>query len=373
MNKNHDKTTTSTTTTFDTLLQAFKDAYTTKGSKGCGQELYDLGIAITYSVLNTAIDPQRRASAKIAREGGQQAQVTSTYFNPRLLSIKSSISQDMDNISRLAYTLNNAYATKRNKKGDLVTKVVDSDLAKSVKRLLSYTLGEGMDNVHECISAILDQAGKHGGDLQVEFTARRLDKRVLIRSTDSPKWKDVTTTPIQEVYRHTSNYIRKNPNLCINGYSYLQEVVKDSTSDNGALEIIYRRMKKYADLGEYDSSTELYSIGAQDVERRNKWVAELNLTKLQLQVLELRESGKGQNQISDSLGVSENSVKSAVREIRRKSKEIGLDNDPRVRRGYIEKVVKQDAKRDERFSFTIPATSPAPTPYSTPVKYWFND
>ena len=78
-------------------------------------------------------------------------------------------------------------------------------------------------------------------------------------------------------------------------------------------------MQEYSRTGDPAPLANLYSVERETVDRYDSMVASLNLTAKQAQILTLKQSGYGNKAIATYMGISENSVKGACTEIRRKA------------------------------------------------------
>lgn len=303
--------------TFAALLGRYADAYANRDNAptAYADTLTDLATAVAYSVLKKCID---------------------TGYNETLVSIRAELGRDTHNADRLTYANDHAYTTAHNEDGDAYRKTVDPACADALTELSRLTLGDGVDLVHDAVVAIMDETARQTQngevvDLERPYTVRRLKKKVWIKSADSINgWETVETSPIREIYKavrraiNTSRAAATDPR---NGYSYIEDMATDP--ETGETTDIYRRLTRFADIGGYatdfNGAYTLYSVTPSDVDASDRLLASLNLTKKQAQVLNLKQSGHGNKAIATYLGVTENSVKGAMNEIRRKAKKNGYD------------------------------------------------
>lgn len=206
-------------------------------------------------------------------------------------------------------------------------------------------MSDGIDLVQEAAAALLEQAAKHANGtewLDRPYTFRDLDKRVYIRLDDSAAYKDVETTPIQEVYREVrravqdSRAVQTDPR---NGYTYIEDYAENGEGDG--LEVIYRRLQKWSDIGGYAQNGQagnsmagsppgigrdgdLYTADIETARNYGALVESLELTKRQEQILSLRMQGKGYKAIATYYGISDKAVKKTVTQIQKKAANIGL-------------------------------------------------
>lgn len=306
-----------TRTTFEQVKRNYETALAS--GKDTGTELTALATAVAYSVLNKCIDPQRKTAQT-------NDKVSNSGMNPALLELKRGISHDFATLEKARYCADNATHTTYNDDGDNVTEIDDREVYESFKGIVSETLTDGIDIVQTASLAILEQAKEHANGekwLDTPYTVRRLSKKVYIQRTDSAAYKDVETTPIQEVYRtvrkaiQNSRAIQADPR---NGYSYIEEMTADG------LDSIYYRLGKYTDLGGYDCNGN-YTTGEDTVERYETIVSKLELTDRQAQVLKLRMQGKGYKAIATYLGVCQNAIVKTVKQIQVKATAAGLTAD----------------------------------------------
>lgn len=303
-----------TRTTFENVKRNYEKALSS--GKDTSAELTALATAVAYSVLNKCIDPQR----KTAHTNGK---VSNSGMNPALLELKHGIAHDFATLEKARYCADRAIHTTYNADGDSVTEVDDKEAYEAFKGIISETLTDGIDIVQTASLAILKQAKEHANGekwLDTPYTVRRLSKKVYIQRTDSAAYKDVETTPIQEIYRtvrkaiQNSRAIQADPR---NGYSYIEEMTADG------LDSIYYRLGKYIDLGEFDCNGN-YTTGEDTVERYETIVSKLELTDRQAQILKLRMQGKGYKAIATYLGVSNNAIVKTVKQIQTKATAAGL-------------------------------------------------
>lgn len=279
--------------------------------------LTTVATAVTYAVLKKVIN---------------------TTSNPTLQTIRKELTRDRADLDRLAYATDNATRLAFSESGDLVVEVVDQRLVDASAKLAGLTLGDGLDLVNDAVVALLEQTAAQRErdpglpvDLEREYTTRRLKRRVYIKSAESVgAWEEVTTTPIQEVYKavrrsiDASRAAQTDPR---NGYTYLEDIATDSESGEQAT--IYRRLPKYADIGgrvcDFNGKeTVATSAAAVDVEETDRIVAALKLTDRQATILAYRQKGYGYKAIATAMGVSDSAVKGQLAEIRRKWSAAGL-------------------------------------------------
>lgn len=314
---------------FEMLMRNWEKAYTafiTTG-KDPSPELYALATACANSVLKKCIDPQRKTAP------GRET-VSNNGANPALTAVKNGIATDMgtpdrpgtlDNLHRANMT---AYALTYNANGDLVRTVADPSAVATLDALAVETLTDGMDMVQTAACAIWELSADHHttqpGWMETEYTERKLSAKVLIKSEDSAKWQDVTTSAIREVYRtirrevQNSRAMQTDPR---NGYSYIEETTADP--DSTKEETIYRRLQKWADLGGFTHDGQ-YTADVQNFMDYNDVVAKLNLTDRQATIISLRMRGYGVRAIATYLGVTKATIDRQIYRIRDKCESFGF-------------------------------------------------
>ena len=305
-NNSGNTTTQETRRDFETVKRDFEAVHAAGGDYSAA--LLNLAQAVTYSVLNKCLDPQRKTAP--ARDT-----VSDNGHTPALVEMKRGVYLDrlhLDN-TRTAY----------NDGGDMVTETADKTAAAALVELLGETVSDGWDLVQTAAAAILEQAAEHAtGEkwLDAPYSVRRLSRRVYIRLDDSAAYRDETTTPIQEVYKavrravQESAAVRTDPR---NGYTYIDGLTPDG------LDTVYYRLGKYADLGGYDCGGN-YTAGAQTAEDAAALVERMGLTDRQAQILRLRMQGKGYKAIATYLGVTQRAVAKTVAQIQSKAAAVGL-------------------------------------------------
>lgn len=288
--------------------------------------LTDLATAITYSVLNKCLDPQRKKALKngTSSNSGQ---------NPLLRKLKADIYAENNRRDRLNFCLDNFQKEVYNANGD-VEIITDRELNKAIDELIKNPITDSQDLVQECILALLEECNrmKRSGalvDLERPYIKRALSKRVVIKTKDSSAWTDVETTPIQEVYRAIRRYIMNNRAFLADArckYTYIAELSADTESDT--VDTVYRRLGKYADLGGYakdfNGATTLYSVEKETVYKLDELVEKLNLTKRQAEILDLRQQGYGVKAIATYLKIKKQSVQVHLSRIQAEAKKLGL-------------------------------------------------
>lgn len=300
--------------TFEHAKRAFETAY---ASGDYAEQLTILAKAIAASVINKVTDPQRKAAqtADKVSDGG---------LNPALVAMKRGLHADNALLTLTAYNADRATRIAWTEDGDVVTETVDKDALTNVNRLCRETLSDAIDLQHTAVVALLEQAADHAAAgenwLDVPYTIRRLSKRVYIQTSDSAKYTDVETTPIQEVYRAVRRQIADNRAVQTdprNGYTYVEMPTADE------VDAIYYRSGRYSDIGGYDSMSN-YTTDFQTVTDYEDILRRLNMTARQMTIVRLRMQGRGYKAIASYLGITQETVKTTVRRLRDKCESIGF-------------------------------------------------
>lgn len=280
------------------------------------KEITDLATAVAYSVINKCIDPQRKTAV-------QRDAVSNNGFNSAMTALKQGIAIDLATLDNTRRAANTATRNTLNADGDVIREIINADANNALTKLISTALTDGIDLVQTAIVAILEQAADHGGFenwLDTPYTVRRLSKKVYIQMKDSAAYKEVQTTPIQEIYRAVRSAVENSRAVqadARNGYSYIEELTDDG------LDTIYHRLQKHSTLGGYNSDGN-YTVDYQNALDYENIMERLNLTDRQMEVLRLRMQGLGYLAIGTYLGVTAKAIKKTVKLIQKKAIAIGL-------------------------------------------------
>ena len=320
---------------FAELLRKFEIAFAMRNANptAFADALQELSTAIAFSVLRKLTDPQRKTAQ-------ERDTVSNSGCNPAMRQLRIELARDTHDLQTLVdnackawdsfdFDENGRPHAHFNEQGDAQT-IVDADAMAVIDALASETLGDGLDLANECSVKLLELADEHsasgGGWLEQPFTIRRVNRKVLIKD-DTASIVDEQTTPIQEVYRHLRRYIADSRAVQTdprNGYSYLEELATDE--DGNALDIVYRRLNKYADLGGYDNSG-MYTVDRETVADYNALLASLNPTDRQLQIINLRMQGYGVTAIASKLGIRVSNVQTMLSRLQKKCENIEMWTD----------------------------------------------
>jgi len=178
---------------FNELLTAFETAYITHGANGCGAELDTLAQAVASSVLKKVYDPQGKAAEK-------RVTVTKGGCNPHIAELRRELYADSAMLRNLTDSGNAAFGHQFNNDGEFVSVVLDDEAESRFNSLIVRGLGDGLEIKHEVICALLEMSEKYAcngvGYLTAPIVNRRINRRVLIKDTDTAAWVDDETTPI---------------------------------------------------------------------------------------------------------------------------------------------------------------------------------
>lgn len=326
-----------TATPFADLVTAFETDYTNGNSNS--PALVPLATMIAYSVLNKCLDPQRKTAT--ARNA-----VSDNGNSPALLELKRDIIRDSKALKTFATATATAVKGGFDKNGNYTPVIVDPSLLPALDVLDGATLGDGYDLVNTAVVALLEVSAKYSdsgtGYMTRPVTVRRLSKKVLVQSADSASFKDVETTPIQDVYRAVRRAIADSKATATdprNGYTYIEDMATDPAT--GALETVYIRQGKYADLGGYESktgcysaesaffgngsgTTGLYSADRQTADDTADLLSRLELNSRQSTVVALRLRGYGTRAIATYLGIDPANVWRTLRQVQSKCVALGI-------------------------------------------------
>lgn len=289
--------------------------------------LYAFATAVAYSVIKKCLDPQRT--------GGQ---LSNNGFNASIFAVYKSIGTDYHtaidfNTAVGGIEYKTVYDKHDNTKRVCITPDFDAVITKHV---YSKTYNDGMDLIHVAIMAILSEMKKQrirdkGQSINFEraYKKRELNKRVRIKLSDSCAYKNVETTPIQEIFRAVRRAVQKSRAIQSdprNGYTYLEDL---TINDDG--EATYYRLPKYADIGGYvkdfNGQDTNYTADLQTATDTDTIIDSMKLTAKQSKVLELSLRGYGIKAIASYLGVSHQAIAKTKKQIQTKAEKIGLTAD----------------------------------------------
>lgn len=306
--------------------------------------LMTLASAVAHSVIKKVCDPTNKKTDVPTRANGEA--YVDGGMNPTLVQIRREVTADLHAVTVLRESSNNATHWTVNADGEPTLHVDDPDALRAVNERIEQTLGDGLDLVHDAVVAILSEVASQmerdpdlPTDLLRPYSVRRLKRKVWVKEDASVKgWETVEVVPIKEVFKavrrsiDSSRAVQTDPR---NGYTYLEDLAHDD--EDGGVETVYYRLPKFADLGGaptadrpsdlagaptgYSTSMEgLYSADGATALDYEHALAALNLTDRQATIMTLVMRGYGNKAIATYLGVSENVVKGARTEVKRKAR-----------------------------------------------------
>lgn len=240
--------------------------------------------------------------------------VITASANKTLEKIRAEMIKARYNLKGIQWASDNEPEYTVSKTGKVIV-TYNNDKTDTENRLIKENLGAGYDLIQAATLELLEQVKRQRDsgekiDLLCEYTLRKLDKRIVIRDSDSAAFRDVTTTPIQQVFKAVRREIENTRSArCIDsGYSYIEKSVIDSES--GAVATVYERQEKYADIGGYvcdfNGKEIVYTASAATVEELDKAKANLiektDFNEKQKIILSLRLRGYGDKAIGTYLG-----------------------------------------------------------------------
>lgn len=318
--------TTDNKTAFAELLTAYSTAYASKTADPdtFTDALTDLAGAVAFSVLKKCIESTLKAPT----------------YNGALMDVRRDLAMAKNALASLKWAGESAYTGRINSNGNYVSEALDGHAIGVLNTLSMQVLGDGIDLMQEAIVAILEETKKCIDrspdrliDLEAPYFIRRLNRKVWIKLEDSVGgWEEVETAPITEVHKAVRRAIDANRAASVdpkNGFTYLSDLARDPETAEET--VIYRRLPKYANLGGYATDigghidyTSTYTTDISTVDEYDRIIELLQLTVKQSKILTLRMSGYGNKAVATYLGITENSVKGAMNEIRRKAKKAGF-------------------------------------------------
>lgn len=317
---------TDTKKSFEDRVKEFSTVATTApNSSDFTTALYALATAVAYSVIKKCLDPQRKSG-----------QLSNSGFNSSLFAVYKSIGTDYHTTIDFNTAVSGIdYKTVYDKRGNTKRVCITPDFDTVItKHVYSKTYNDGMDLIHVAVMAILsemDKQCKSGQtvDLERVYIKHTLSKRVRIKLSDSCAYKEVETTPIQEIFRAVRRAVQKSRAIQSdpkNGYTYIEDL---TVNDDG--ETTYYRLPKYADIGGYikdfNGQETNYTADLQTVTDTDTIIDSMGLTEKQSKVLELSLRGYGIKAIASYFGVSHQAIAKTKKQIQVKAEKIGLTAD----------------------------------------------
>lgn len=258
--------------------------------------------------------------------------------HPVVMQLQRDLTADIAHNAARLYAVDNDHDIAYNADGDPAT--VYNDLHTYTPTLCAATLSDATDLLQtalltiwsETIRVITDRPADLASHWLTTPTAvRRLRKRVYIHDdpTTATAWEEVQISPIQTVFRAVRRDIQASRAMqASNKYVYLDDMVNDPDDPDRA-ERVYRRLDRLtASLAADDMTTDIYGDRAvatyatatpTAVDDADRIVSVLDLTTRQSTVLAYKLQGYGNKAIATRLGVTENSVKGAMNNVRAKA------------------------------------------------------
>lgn len=269
-------------TSFDRLIESIKTNYLNNGDYMT--PLYDLSIACAYSVCN-----------KLQFVG----------YTDKIRQLKQSIAASLSMLS-----------------GNV-----------SDDKKIPDTVGDGMDLVHSAFAVGLDEVEKHNGDLEAPYLISRVSHRVWYDDPDICRPTESETCGISEMYRAARRYIQDNRAVqadATNKHRYVEYMFSEFTDSDDELSefsedyVIYRRMSTVYSGTDDTALTDAIAADRGDADTIDCLIESLKLTDKERKVLSYRLRGYGEKATGKALGVSRDSVHSALIRIRDKARKSDL-------------------------------------------------
>jgi len=368
MNNNRVTQNTTTVNRFEEAKAAFEKAYSrfVKDGTDCTAELMTLAEAVARSVVNKCIDPQRKTAA-------QRDTISNNGHSPALVAIRRDIRNDLaalETVARLAEEEAEAVAAdsaaaavhrgakkalakakeeaeaaakaaidgktdkgktaalKRAKAAEaLAAKRAAAAHAEAVRKTEAMTkamrerLGDGIDLVNEAAAALWELAAEHAGRrgwLDRDYLVRVLSRRVFVSMDTQPEWKERETCAMTEATRAVRRLVSNTAAVHTdpkNSYSYIEDLADDE--EGNGLEVIYRRLGKFSDLGGTDSNGN-YTADEASARLVDSVVASIGMTATEARALALRLAGCGVEETARRMGVNSRTTRFHLQNIGRK-------------------------------------------------------
>lgn len=247
---------------------------------------------------------------------GKQKTAVDSGFNPALVQVRKDLNKavaDLDSMKRAR----------------------EQDDQKAVAYLTTNTIGDGLDLVNDAVVAILSEIEEQKKrdpsmpvDLEREYTVNRLKSKVYIKEQDSKGgFETVTTTPIQEIYKHVRRAVASSRAVSFdpsNGYVYLEDLMVDD--ETGEQLEVYRRLPKFSDLGghvcDFNGHESFENIAdAQTVMDFDEMCEQLNMTDRQRHMVDLKMSGYGNTAVATYFGVKTETIETTMKRLQKRAVE----------------------------------------------------
>lgn len=322
-------------TTTTNVIEQFEQLHIDRkhnNEKEYNNALDSLSQMIVYSVLNKTIDPQRKKQ--------DTQHVSNSGYNSQVVALKNSLYHDISILDNIETSQNNSEKNIINSKGDEKKVISDRTMHDGFTKILDENITDAYDLIQvakleileQCNSSLVDDT--QSGFMEIPYSYMTLSKKVVIKKDDSKAQKEIVTTPIQQVYRKVSQYIRDNKSLQINPHNMYTYVELSTDNVDSASDRQYRRLEKFSDIGGYTTSdifncTPLYTADNFTIDDIETLIEKLELTARQAQILSLRLKGHGDDAIASYLGISRQGVQNNKKAIQKKALD-KLDISPKV-------------------------------------------
>lgn len=289
---------------FNELLTLWGDRIrTTDDLKNSGDQLTELATAVGASVLK-----------KIEEKSS----------NPTIKKLRSSYQRDVHLTANTQRAIENGTTERIKSNGDTEIVTADKAYRDASKKLVGSTFSDAFDIFQTASLAIVSlteqyiravekgAVSHHDPDWLTSMVSYRKPKRTIYHDLNGVEWETAEDIAIRVIFKKVRLSVGHSGAVeSANGkYTYISYLVKDDES--GAIAGVYVREPKY-----FGMENDTFEVVTALVEK-------MQLTDLQRRILNYRLSGYGNKQVSKLCGVTENSVKGGLREIRRKAALVGI-------------------------------------------------
>lgn len=290
------------------------------------EELYTLATIIVLAELKNTIDPNRY---RTTNKTGKSITKPDGVFPLFLYNLKNTVMGQLKQLTKKyddGKTLDDYVSF--NKKGDIVINQakLNADMDKLYYTLYNGYSNDASDLIQSTVLYLLEELdymkSNNIDNFETVRQAKVPNKKIYIKVEDSANyWKDIDICGIQCVYKKLRSEINGQKAIkeaINNNYCYYRYADDDIDDDKE----VYIKVPMYSTLISADAYG-LNTVSQCDYERLEDLIDKLNLTELQRSILNIRLKYPSQDfsnkAISTYLGVSENTIKSAFREIKRKA------------------------------------------------------
>ncbi len=289
---------------FNELLTRWGDRVrTTDDLKNNGELLTELATAVGASVLK---------------------KLDEKSSNPTIKKLRSSFQRDIRLTANTQRAIENGTTERVKTNGDVEIVTTDKAYRDAEKKLVSATFSDAFDLFQTASLAIVSLTEQylravekgsvscHNSSWLTSTVSYRKPKRTIYHDLNGIEWETAEDIAIRVIFKQVRASIEHSGAVeSANGkYTYISYLVKDDES--GAIAGVYVREPKY------------FAMESDTFEAVTALVEKMQLTDLQRRILNYRLSGYGNKQTAKLCGVTENSVKGGLREIRRKAVLVGI-------------------------------------------------